>query len=63
MLGKAVTMYVKKTTILADSTVYGAPVVSDVNTVIETGEKVTGGDSKDDDSLAALLKGTGPGHR
>ena len=59
MLGKAVTMYVKKTTILADSTVYGAPVVSDVNTVIETGEKVTGGDSKDDDSLAALLKGTG----
>ena len=56
MLGKAVTMYVKKTTILADSTVYGAPVVSDVNTVIETGEKVTGGDSKDDDSLAALLK-------
>ena len=38
---------------------YGAPVVSDVNTVIETGEKVTGGDSKDDDSLAALLKGTG----
>ena len=29
MLGKAVTMYVKKTTILADSTVYGAPVVSD----------------------------------
>ena len=59
MLGKAVTMYVKKTTILADSTVYGAPVVSDVNTAIETGEKVTGGDSKDDDSLAALLKGTG----
>ena len=59
MLGKAVTMYVKKTTILADSTVYGAPVVSDVNTVIETGEKVTGGDSKDGDSLAALLKGTG----
>ena len=59
MLGKAVAMYVKKTTILADSTVYGAPVVSDVNTVIETGEKVTGGDSKDDDSLAALLKGTG----
>ena len=59
MLGKAVTMYVKKTTILADSTVYGAPVVSDVNTVIDTGEKVTGGDSKDDDSLAALLKGTG----
>ena len=59
MLGKAVTMYVKKTTILADSTVYGAPVVSDVNTVIEAGEKVTGGDSKDDDSLAALLKGTG----
>ena len=59
MLGKAVTMYVKKTTILADSTVYGAPVVSDVNTVIETGEKVTGGDSKDDDSLAVLLKGTG----
>ena len=59
MLGKAVTIYVKKTTILADSTVYGAPVVSDVNTVIETGEKVTGGDSKDDDSLAALLKGTG----
>ena len=59
MLGKAVTRYVKKTTILADSTVYGAPVVSDVNTVIETGEKVTGGDSKDDDSLAALLKGTG----
>ena len=59
MLGKTVTMYVKKTTILADSTVYGAPVVSDVNTVIETGEKVTGGDAKDDDSLAALLKGTG----
>ena len=59
MLGKAVTMYVKKTTILADSNVYGAPVVSDVNTVIETGEKVTGGDAKDDDSLAALLKGTG----
>ena len=59
MLGKTVTMYVKKTTILADSNVYGAPVVSDVNTVIETGEKVTGGDAKDDDSLAALLKGTG----
>ena len=39
MLGKAVTMYVKKTTILADSTVYGAPVVSDVNTVIETARR------------------------
>ena len=59
MLGKAVTMYVKKTTILADSTVYGAPVVSDVNTVIETGEKVTGGDSKDDDSLAATMLPSG----
>ena len=59
MLGKTVTMYVKKATILADSTVYGDPVVSDVNTVIETGDKVTGGTTKDDDSLASLLKGTG----
>ena len=31
MLGKTVNLYIKKTTILADSTVYGDPVVSDVN--------------------------------
>ena len=59
MLGKEVTMYIKKATILADSTVYGDPVVSDVNTVIETGERVTGGDRDDDDSMATLLRGTG----
>ena len=47
MLGKAVTMYVKKTTILADSTVYGAPVVSDVNTVVTTGETVLYSGAKD----------------
>ena len=59
VLGKEVTMYIKKATILADSTVYGDPVVSDVNTVIETGERVTGGDRDDDDSIATLLRGTG----
>ncbi len=62
MLGKAVTMYVKKTTILADSTVYGAPVVSDVNTVIETGEKVTGGDSRTT-TPGRPAEGHWPGHR
>ena len=40
MLGKTVNLYIKKTTILADSTVYGDPVVSDVNTVVTTGETV-----------------------
>ena len=59
MLGKEVTMYIKKATILADSTVYGDPVVSDGNTVIETGDRITGGDRNDDNSMASLLRGTG----
>ena len=59
MLGKTVTMYVKKATILENSTVYGDAIVASSNNVIETGVRVTGGTTKDDDSLASLLKGTG----
>ena len=47
MLGKTVNLYIKKTTILADSTVYGDPVVSDVNTVVTTGETVLYSGAKD----------------
>ena len=47
MLGKTVDMYVKKATILADSTVYGDPVVSDINTVVTTGEAVLYEGAKD----------------
>ena len=47
MLGKTVDMYVKKATILADSTVYGDPVVSDINTVVTTGEAVLYKNAKD----------------
>ena len=47
MLGKTVNLYIKKTTILADSTVYGDPVVSDVNTVVTTGETVLFSGAKD----------------
>ncbi|WP_297234079.1 S-layer homology domain-containing protein [uncultured Flavonifractor sp.] len=59
MLGKTVVMYVKKATILENSTVYGDAIVASSNNVIETGVRVTGGTTKDDDSLASLLKGTG----
>ena len=47
MLGKTVNLYIKKTAILADSTVYGDPVVSDVNTVVTTGETVLYSGAKD----------------
>ena len=59
MLGKTVTLYVKKATILENSTVYGEAIVASSNNVITTGSKVTGGTTKDDNSLASLLKGTG----
>ena len=44
MLGHSVTMYIKKTTILADSIVYGTPVLADNNSV-------TVGDGKLDDTM------------
>ena len=44
MLGKTVDLYIRKATILADSVVYGDPVISDINTVATTGEKVVYGD-------------------
>ncbi|WP_297234071.1 S-layer homology domain-containing protein [uncultured Flavonifractor sp.] len=59
MLGKTVTLYVKKATILENSTVYGEAIVAAGNNVITTGNKVTGGTTRDDNSLASLLKGTG----
>ena len=59
MLGKSVTMYIKKDTILSKSVVYGDPVVTEDNNVVTTGDHITGGTTRDDDSLASLLKGTG----
>ena len=54
MLGKTVTMYVKKTTILANSTVYGDPVLSDDNVVITSYANVDNGTG--DGSLKKLLR-------
>ena len=59
MLGKSVTMYIKKDTILSKSVVYGDPVVTEDNNVVTTGDHINGGTTRDDDSLASLLKGTG----
>ena len=42
--GKTVDLYIRKATILADSVVYGDPIVSDINTVVTTGEHVVYGD-------------------
>lgn len=58
-LGRSVTMYIRKTTILADSIVYATPVVKESNVVITDGAKILGGKAADDNSLAALLRGTG----
>ena len=54
MLGKTVTMYVKKTTILANSTVYGDPVLSNDNVVITSYANVDNGTG--DGSLKKLLR-------
>ena len=53
MLGKTVDLYIRKATILADSVVYGDPVISDINTVATTGEHVVYGDpAKNSDEVS-----------
>lgn len=54
-LGKSVTIYIRKTTILADSAVYGQPVLTDDNIVIETGAQVKEGERTVSGTLKKLL--------
>lgn len=54
-LGKSVTIYIRKTTILADSIVYGQPVLTDDNIVVETGAEVKTGSRTTSGSLLKLL--------
>ena len=54
-LGKSVTIYIRKTTILADSAVYGQPVLTDDNIVVETGAQVKEGSRTTAGTLLKLL--------
>lgn len=54
-LGRSVTLYIRKTTILADSIVYGTPVLTDDNIVVETGAQVKGGSRTSSGTLLKLL--------
>ena len=54
-LGKSVTIYIRKTTILADSIVYGQPVLTDDNIVVETGAQVKEGERTVSGTLKKLL--------
>ena len=59
-LGRSVTMYIRKTTILADSIVYATPVIKESNVIVSDNARIYGGKAGDDNkSLASVLRGTG----